>query len=528
MSEQREDGADSFRAWFRDRWRIIDLLPATREGTTGGEEEPGVSVEGSEDQPLTTEVRAQADAEVETSAQRERAAYIETKELEGASKWAAGGFSAAAALLVFFGVKEGVLDQALRLYPLPTLCVFMLLGVGVLSALFAGAIKPIVHIRLWAIIVAVAVMVGLTALYLPNLDVIGAGSTEDGAQDTLSSWSTVFGYLAVGFLAAAAITAVTAFFAWRSSTLNPLAIGLAVVLIAIVLLAGVSAAIVSADRQKLLALLVAMIFVLTMAWSFVKMASLPAIASIVILGVTATSLGLYGIAKLSVQSKMLAVKPQVSASLEQVDGETSLKIVARASRMRDRKLLVSVAGEPRREEVQSSEPVNASDEEIWWSVLEPNSLDEIDTTVTVPLMQTRWEFLTVFYCRVHKQSSYYICNGQPGSSQVLHAGNLMPPGAEITGHIVAASAKSLRVTLTGRNVAWGNRVEAEICRVRRGGHARRLATATLAPEPNGSVAWTVPVPAGGDGEGLVLLYKQCRRGAPCPKDMKRLAEYTLP
>jgi transposase-like protein len=55
---------------------------------------------------------------------------------------------------------------------LATLCVFMLLGAGVLSALFAGAIAPHVRVRLWGILAAIAAMLLLTALFLPNLDVV--------------------------------------------------------------------------------------------------------------------------------------------------------------------------------------------------------------------------------------------------------------------------------------------------------------------------------------------------------------------
>jgi hypothetical protein len=96
--------------------------------------------------------------------------FILVDKLEGASKWAAAGFSSVTALLLFFGVKEGVLDQAIRSDPFATLCVFLLLGVGVLCALFANAINPVKRIRLWALLAAIAVMLVLTAVFLPNLD----------------------------------------------------------------------------------------------------------------------------------------------------------------------------------------------------------------------------------------------------------------------------------------------------------------------------------------------------------------------
>ena len=90
----------------------------------------------------------------------------------------------------------------------------------------------------------------------------------------------------------------------------------------------------------------------------------------------------------------------------------------------------------------------------------------------------------------------------------------------------------MKVTLTGRSVAWGTQIQAEICRVRKGGHARQLAFATLTPDAAGAVAWTVPVPAGSNGDGLVLQYRQCQYGADCPDPknprMTQLAKYALP
>jgi hypothetical protein len=200
--------------------------------------------------------------------------------------------------------------------------------------------------------------------------------------------------------------------------------------------------------------------------------------------------------------------------------------------MNGEKLLITVAGVPRVEEVEPREAAGATREEIWQSVLEPNSIDEIDATLTIPVTPTRWELVTVRHCRVDERrldEERARCAAQQGGALALRARNLMPEaGAEITGHIVAASAKSLQVSLKARNVAWGTRVQAEICRVRKGGHTRQLAYATLTPDTGGAVTWDVPVPAGADGDGLVLLYRQCPRGVVCSNRMTRLATYSLP
>jgi hypothetical protein len=175
-------------------------------------------------------------------------------------------------------------------------------------------------------------------------------------------------------------------------------------------------------------------------------------------------------------------------------------------------------------------------EEIWRSVLQPNSLDEINTTLTIPLTPARWEHVTVsHHCQVDEPATdeeKRTCEAQ-AESQDLQLGNLTPDaGAEVTGHIVATSTKSLKVTLTGRNVTWGSRIQAEICRAHNGSHARQLAYATLTPDDGGAVTWNVSVPAGGNGDELILQYRQCP-GDACPNPAKlqymtQLAKYVLP
>lgn len=95
---------------------------------------------------------------------------LDVEKLETAFKWTAAGFSTLVAILLFFGIKEGVLDQALRLNPEATLCVFILLGLGVVAALFSPAVGTAVAVRVWAVMVAIFVMGFLTSLFLPNFE----------------------------------------------------------------------------------------------------------------------------------------------------------------------------------------------------------------------------------------------------------------------------------------------------------------------------------------------------------------------
>jgi hypothetical protein len=538
------DAWESFRKWFGARWRIVEPLPEMRPASAADSTEEASVLptppEGQEAtaRPASTELAASSleeagleEAGLEEADSGEPPDFLVVGKLEDASKWAAGGFSVATALLVFFGVKDGVLDQAIRQEALATLCVFILLGVGVLSALFAGAIHPAIHIRLWAIIAAVTVMVSVTALYLPNLGGLGAGELTieelpaGQGEGGLPGWAKVSLFILAGLFVAGAAVVLPLLVARLSSTARSL---WPIVIVSgggfiLILLSALAAALISTERQTLLALLIGALFLTAIAWSFVRMAKVPAMAGIVILGVAATSLGLYGITKLSVQSKLRSIDPQVSASLEQSDGRNILKVVATVTRMRHSGLLITVNGETRIEEVQPREVMGATRQEIWQTVLEPNWLEEINTTISVPLVPSRWELVRVSYCQVDAPR-LQECADQ---SEVLRVRNLMSEaGAEITGYIVATSAKSLKVALTGKNVASGNQIQAEICRVRKGGHTRQLAYATLTPDTSSAISWDVPVSAGADGDGLVLQYRRCLHGS-C-SGMTQIAKYTMP
>jgi hypothetical protein len=96
---------------------------------------------------------------------------VDVEHLEDPTKWAARGFTALTAVLLFFGIKDGVLDQALRLNPRAALWVFLLLGVGALAALFAPSINKAREMRWWALIVALGLVFVVTALCLPDLEI---------------------------------------------------------------------------------------------------------------------------------------------------------------------------------------------------------------------------------------------------------------------------------------------------------------------------------------------------------------------
>jgi hypothetical protein len=216
MAAAEAESTGGFRRWFSDRLPIVvkEDRPPPESSTdlppvAGPEPGQGGSRAG-----IGADAVATLPPEQTSEATPEQAGSILVEKLGDASKWAAAGFSTATAVLLFFGVKEGVLDQAVRQNPLATLCVFMLLGVGVLSALFAGAIAPHVRVRLWGILAAIAVMLLLTALFLPNLDVVRdvEALLDEGASG--GAWELVRKILwaIAGLIVAGAAVALPLFF----------------------------------------------------------------------------------------------------------------------------------------------------------------------------------------------------------------------------------------------------------------------------------------------------------------------------
>ncbi|TFV67964.1 hypothetical protein E4P40_23865 [Blastococcus sp. CT_GayMR20] len=531
------------------------------------------------------------------------------------------------ALLLFFGVKEGVLDQALRQYPQAALAVVLFLGGGLLASLFAPALRAGVLMRFWAVLVAVAAMMLVAAMVLPDIlrppppgqtelawwqitlallwafDVlalvvalvwiIGRGpsrvrlsisttvaliavliawvlwrgfphpdddSAGNLALSTLSSLSMVAAALAVPFAVSSLLevqrkekedaaanrsqTVKDADLAKRESAKRKSAKRQAQTLLVaapiVILLAG-SYLLRDVEAPTVITSALVLLFVIAIAWAYVRDVTIPFVAAVIILGVTATALGLYGASKLSVQSKLAAINPRVTAVFMTVDGTPVVQIHALAGRMSKQNLVVRVHGTPRPlppppddDQAQSGEDGDASPParqdrksfSIWTSLLQPDGLDSIDEVVNVPLLMSRWEEVTVSHCVVDVSQGRKCPTEDAHISKVLQADNPRG-GLELTGHITAESAGALEVTVAGTDIAPGTTLQVSVCR--QGAEGRpsyRLAFATLSADPDGKLTWNPEVPAGEQGDTLVLHYAECLDGSCGPN--AELARYTLP
>jgi len=162
---------------------------------------------------------------------------------------------------------------------------------------------------------------------------------------------------------------------------------------------------------------------------------------------------------------------------------------------------------------------------IWTSLLQPDGLDSIDEVINVPVVMSRWAEFTVSHC-VAKVREGRRCSREAVRSTVLQADNPRG-GLDLTGHIVAMSADVLRVTAAGTGISPGTTIKLTVCRLGVDGRPTyQLAFATLSPDPDGTLAWNPEVPAGGEGDTLVLQYEECLDGT-CGR-MTELARYTLP
>lgn len=101
---------------------------------------------------------------------------VDEQALPGLAKWMAGGFTFLSAILTFFGIKEGVLDRIVRTNARASLLVFCLIGLAVV----AGAVAPVLardwQIRAWVVVAAIAVLVLVVGVSLPDLDGTSGGS----------------------------------------------------------------------------------------------------------------------------------------------------------------------------------------------------------------------------------------------------------------------------------------------------------------------------------------------------------------
>lgn len=505
--------------------------------------------------------RDSGDARVEAAVEPERrldaphedngSSILDTESLTTAFKWTAAGFTAVVGVLGFFGLKDGSLDQALRLYAPATLCIFVFLGIGVVSALFAPAIKSGSRLRVWALIAALLVMLLSAAVFFPDISQLQSRERQRLGLDEPAGWLQLLRPWLAVVLAGLFLVMVVRLAGRAASSAGPAGTRQRVfgAIVSVVLLAGLIWAVLprsfdpitgeveGIDQRRVLVGLLATALFLgllgVLAWSLVKMTAIPTIAGLVVIAVAATSLGLYGATKLAVESKSFSVLPQVVAKMQDASGSSAVQVSVKAGRFRGHNLIVQLQGVPRPPAARTLgdeyEPTREKTAVIWATLLRPDALDEIDQTINVPIAPTRWKGLTVRYCSVSDEEVQTPeCAADADTASVVSLRNRAPePGLEqITAQISPASDGEVRASFNASDVAPGLLTKVELCRTHKGKHTTHVTDATLSPDEAGAVKWDATVPAGVAGDRLLLRHASCSAGTRCRADWRTIASYT--
>ncbi|MCK9824727.1 hypothetical protein NOCD_14675 [Nocardioides cavernae] len=465
---------------------------------------------------------------------------LQPDKLDDAIKWAAAGFTALAAVLAFLGYKEGVLDQALRIYPAASIAVLVLLGIGVVGALFARAVDPRARFLVWSLLALLLLMLFSASLFLPDIGDLSRGAPliDKPSGFALGQLYKPLGLaLVVLFLIAAVVSAAL----WESHSRRAMlvaALGLASAVGAAWLLApreinpltGVAG---DFDTARLAAyvltfVLLAGLLLLTVA-AFAQRTTFSLMAGLTILAVASTALGLYGATKVAVEAKSIRSLPQVEADVENNEGTSTVTIAVTGSRVRGLQVVVGINGLRRGSMPRTmDDPTVPADEEgtpIWSGLVLPSALDEINRKVRVDVHPDRWDLLTVYYCLTTKDAGLDCASEKPVKVATFATPAAAKEIAQVTATLEEAADGKVKAHFSASEVAPGVLTRLELCRQRTDKHVSHVLDVSLAPDAQGNVSWETTVPAGGKGDRLLLRHTTCVPGMPCTTEWRTLSTF---
>jgi hypothetical protein len=465
---------------------------------------------------------------------------IRPDKLEAAIKWSAAGFTALAAVLAFLGYKEGVLDQALRIYPAASVAVMILLGIGVVGALFAQAVDPQARFLLWSLLALLLIMLVSASLFLPDIGDLSRGDPLI-AEQSRSIWSQLSRPAGLGlilvFLVAAVITAALwgdrpgwARSAAGLALVSALAAGWLLAPRTIDPLTGDAGEFDTARLAAYLltfALLAGLLLLAVVA--FDRETTFSTMAGLTILAVAATSLGLYGATKVAVEAKSLRSLPQVQADIENKDGVSTVIISVTGSRVRGLRVVVGVngvrrGGMPRTMEDPTGSPAGV-EAPVWAALVRPGALDEIDRSIRVDVRPERWDQLTVFYCLASEDVGLDCGPNEPVDVATFRTPAPAKEIAQITAKLEDLGDGKVKARFSASDVAPGVLTRLEVCRQRADKHVSHVLDVSLAPDQHGDVTWEATVTAGRKGDRLMLRHTTCAPGQPCTTEWRTLSTF---
>lgn len=239
--------------------------------------------------------------------------------------------------------------------------------------------------------------------------------------------------------------------------------------------------------------------------------------ALLVVAMTALSLGLYSAVKVTVLDKLGPETPRVTAEFENQPTGTVIKLRAVAGARDTKPLLVAVRG------TVTGGPGQGAVETIGFAQLGGDSTGAVDATAAYPVSAARWRAFSVGFCDEPEPclngdwSSFQESAFLPGRrSQASVTASLQPVG------------KSLRVDVAATQLEAGAFIRAQVARLR-DGRSTPLALHLLAPGADGSVKVGQMSFAAIPGDILVVSYRRCL-GTPanCDAQAHEAARILMP
>ncbi|MEJ2857488.1 MULTISPECIES: hypothetical protein [unclassified Saccharothrix] len=247
---------------------------------------------------------------------------------------------------------------------------------------------------------------------------------------------------------------------------------------------------------------VATAWLATLAWTDRDGIEVTAVTALILTGVAATSLGLYGAAKLALIARTDDVPVQVTASVE----ESALKLVVKAA---------IAPGEPKAVVVRAMGLRDETEIDIGQALVSPDGTGEVDGTVTFPLGDAKWSGFVVRHCQE------WDCTA---SSVVLRiGGNPLPDGRGGAGAVQQGDNGVLQASATVWGVPKGAVVEVAVRRSDADG-----LQVTVAPRGDGVATWSGGFAGGPAGSTTAVSYRICEGEGDCAIEWEQVAVYRTP
>lgn len=237
-------------------------------------------------------------------------------------------------------------------------------------------------------------------------------------------------------------------------------------------------------------------------------AKIPLSVAVLVVGVTATSMGLYGAAKVSVMSKLSVGEPRVAITAQDGD-QPQLTLTVKAVLLGNQKLSYKLVGHR----------ANALFD-LGSVVLTPDSLGEIDEAINFPVPASGWTKIEVRQCVSEN------CDDSPVVTMIRGMGADQP---QVSGSIERGDGDAVwKESLRAYGVPAESQLEVSVIRKREGEEPVILKHAMLEPAADGTAEWSSTVIGCQGGDQMVLQYRMCPDGGRCDGERVPIASYLVP